>query len=200
MTTQVTPGDTHHAWQFGRQIQLSLTALAKRKRLDVSSDYRESFGLFEATTLYDPAEFDVLTMRCTKKASCNEHHTIVVSDFWGSYMDAMRQLKHMDYRQASKEFILQICSISPLLAQEWLEIFHIHFVRIKHLPGNLREWQDLVIADHNSDISYILDYECKLLSFDEPTSEEPNRVGYTPVNPLELVVKYMALAKAHARY
>ncbi len=199
MTTQIKQGSMHHAWQYLRQIEHSLKALAKRRRLDEDSEYFESFQYYMSITWHDPSEFDVLVLKCTKNASKNEFHTIVVSNYWATYMEAIAKIQHLNYRQASEKFLLQICSIRPLLAAEWLKTFHIHFVKVKQLPVNLIGWRELVIADHISDISYIRDYACQLFRLDEPTTDDPDRVGFVPVDLLELWVKYQALSKGRVQ-
>lgn len=194
----VIPGSTKDTHQFGRELKWRLHYLSEHPhevcKQAAPNSLLKLFQDYIRGKKGNPGEFRLILFRCPKKkAAKNNHHWIIIDE--GYYTDFFEKALagfDGDYRLLSTTFMKEFCEFQSEDEEQWLDLFHVHFLRADKVGPDLTFWKEYIIARHpNSNLDFIRRYESDLWEIDQ---REYPKVGFVPVKPKEVFDHYRTVA------
>ena len=197
LVEQITiPGSTQAAHYFGRTLKSRLNDLANHPQKICKKPEPNSilcsFRQYVRLRRGRPSEIKLLLFKCPRKAGGEHHHWIVVDG--GYYVDffekALAELNG-DHRKLSNVFLHKFCGFTTLEQLEWVESFHVHFLRSDKIGPNMSFWKEHIIARHHeSDLNFIRKANAGLWQIEFVDNGGQSEVEYQRVKPEMLFVEH----------
>jgi hypothetical protein len=209
-------GGFHDAFQFGRQIRLTMGRL---REIFSNKDFKvEEFAELEGSTLRSAFEryfrvrpglfsqfklvlfiwprqkqltqwqlaLQKVTGKQIRQPAKKNFHFVLICDFFAQFLNDYF-LKE-GYEQCSLYF-LQVFGGIPWASLHWLSYFHIHFISEKDVGRDMEFWKEFINDQHKDSLTDLLEYDGTFIEVTEKRIDENDQFAersYPKADPEEI--------------